>query len=404
MFETEPYSENEFPHPNASEAEIDHQWRVWAAKEIQQRALLGNYILDGLITRMSGELGSIRHTASPLSLPSNEALFDATNSREWFAALRTHITPPIAYRTIFRSLFQPLPIHNPLTSHAYSAFSLRVVLEGLQSLVSDVSSDDMAIVGVPTKFELRHALRTLHAAISSSTHIPTPDRLELLLRWHAICLDCAVDTSLLCRSICARHRIPQYVWGGGPNMKTDLDLAGWASTQEARRALLHAVSIQEIVEQLPRGRAHVIHIPGSLFAAAAVYSVFSLAGLPTVSIPRIVEWDDVLGSSSRSRTISDDPCVILAELSTAQASETKRFVYGSPSAGRARTQQSLSPSHSDWGHAQGHWSNENDGRRDLNLFYELNSEYLLRLAPKCVSVALAECKFAERASEQQALV
>jgi len=243
-----------------------------------------------------------------------------------------------------RSLFQ-LPSNGHLAQSHYSAFSLRVILEGLQSLVSDCESDDLAVVGVPTKFELRRALAEVHEAIKRSSHIPSSDRLELLLRWHAVCLDACVESPVLCRSICSRYKINQHVWGSGSG-PTNLDLSRWSGTEEARRALLHAISIQDIVEQLPRGRAHVIHIPSSLFAAAAVYTVFSLAGLTTVNIPGTVDWRDALSADN-------DPCVILAELSNSNVlSETKQYVYGS--SGRST------------GVADG-------GGRSLNLFYELNS-------------------------------
>lgn len=345
MFDTKQFSRDEIPSGDASDAEIDHQWRLWAAKEIQQRALLGNYVLDGLISRMSGEVASVRHTANPLGLPSNETLFEARTSREWLSIFRSQPmpNPQQSFRSIFRSLFQPHS-NGFLSDPPYSAFSFRVILEGLQSLVSDCENDDLAIVGVPTKTELRRALAEVYASIKRSTYIPLSDRLELLLRWHAICLDACVESLTLCRSICSRYKINQHIYGGGTG-RTDLDLERWTSTEEARRALLHAISIQEIVEQLPRGRAHVIHIPISLYVAAAVYAISSLTGLTTVSIPNSIDWKDVLSTDN-------DPCVILAELSTSSVlSETKRYIYGT-----------------------GKWTGAaNEAGRNLNLFYELNS-------------------------------
>jgi hypothetical protein len=102
--------------------------------------------------------------------------------------------------------------------------------------------------------------------------------------------------------------------------KQVFDLVQWANTHDGRRALLHAVAIQDIVEQLPRGRAHAIHMPSSLFAAATVYSVFSLAGLISVSFPSTIDWKDVLCATN-------DPCVDLAELSgIAVSSNTTRYI------------------------------------------------------------------------------
>jgi hypothetical protein len=84
---------------------------------------------------------------------------------------------------------------------------------------------------------------------------------------------------------------------------------------------LHAIAIQDIVEQLPRGRAHVIHIPSSLFAAATIFCVFSLGGLASVNIPSMVDWETVLSSNYDHRTFPGQPDSI-------SQSETKRYIRG----------------------------------------------------------------------------
>jgi len=93
---------------------------------------------------------------------------------------------------------------------------------------------------------------------------------------------------------------------------------------DARHAILHAVAIQDIVEQLPRGRAHAIHFPSSLFAAATVYTLFLLAGTATVRLPSTVDWADVIYPTN-------DPCVVLVELAgTVFTSDTARYIRGEP--------------------------------------------------------------------------
>jgi hypothetical protein len=202
-----------------------------------------------------------------------------------------------------------------------SAFSLRVILEGLQSLVSDCDGDDVALVGVPTKFELRKALAQIHEKISTTTSVSEPERLEIFLRWHTICLDACKDSSSLCKSVCSRYGVTQHVYPGGYAKKPELDLVSWANTEDARKALLHAIAIQEIVEQLPRGRAHVIHIPSSLFASATVYCVFSLAGLTTVNIPSSVDWQSVLSSGYELVPVLGSP-------DANGLTETRRYIRG----------------------------------------------------------------------------
>jgi hypothetical protein len=104
--------------------------------------------------------------------------------------------------------------------------------------------------------------------------------------------------------------------------KPEPDLIRWANTDDGRRALLRAVAIQDIIKRLPRGRAHAIHMPSSLFAAATVYSVFSLARLVTVKLLSAIDWKDVLFTTN-------DTSMNLAELSGGAISpDTTRYIRG----------------------------------------------------------------------------
>lgn len=311
---------SDLPSLDVSEGEKDRSWRIWAAKEIQQRALLGHYLLDGLIARMTGETPSVRHAANQLSLPSTEAAFEARTANEWLTHLRSQDTVQCSFRTIIRSLFSPVD-QNQMLRYNLSAFSLRVILEGLQSLVSDCDSEDVPMMGVPAKSELRGALAQIHESITISPSLSTSERLETLLRWHTICLDACRDSSLLCRSVCTRYGIHQSVCAGPDPPKPEADLMSWVYTPNGRQALLHAIAIQEIVEALPRGRAHVIHIPSSLFSCSTIYCVFSLGGLTTVNVPDVVHWQTALSSKYEGREIPGQPDSI------AQA-ETKRYMRG----------------------------------------------------------------------------
>jgi hypothetical protein len=333
MYDNDTFSLDKLPSLDAPMEEKDGQWRSWAAHEIQRRALLAQYILDGLVSSASGNPTSTRHAANQLGLACDESLFEASTADEWLIKMQSQPKQDVSFRSIFRSLFSPLDFGR-LPEHTLTSFSLRVILEGVQSLVSD--STEGPSIGAPTRSEIRRALAQVHESITkhhkTTTISSTPsETLEALLRWHSICLDAATDSSTLCRHLCARYNIPQHVVGGSksPHNKTNLDFVAWAKSEDARRALLHAVAIQDAVEQLPRGRAHVLHMPSSLFAAATVYSVFSLAGHGTVVLPRVVDWKDALFTEV-------DPCVILGDLagaggggaSAGSKSVTRRFVRG----------------------------------------------------------------------------
>lgn len=63
-------------------------------------------------------------------------------------------------------------------------------------------------------------------------------------------------------------------------------------------------------------------MPNSLFAAATVYGVFSMAGFSNIHLPRTMDWKHALFTEA-------DPCVILGELSgSTPNSDTRRFVRG----------------------------------------------------------------------------
>ena len=318
MLDSEPFSMECLPFPSASMEEKERQWRTWAAREIQQRALLAYHVLDGLVAQMSGDGTSTRHVANPLVLPSSEAAFDASNVDEWLTHMRSQRPDQPSFRLVFRSLFPPVSSFRPL-DYQLSAFSLRVILEGLQSLVSDSDESDLVAVGVPGRSDVRRALAQVHETVSMSIHLSAEERLEVLLRWHTICLDTMINSTVLCRHVCSCYDIAQHVSGGSRTVKPGFDMTKWVCTPDARRALLHAIAIQDIIEQLPRGRAHVIHMPSSLFAAVTIYVVFSLAGVATIHLPRTIAWQDALLSHADLNLGCDN-----SRAST--GSETRRFV------------------------------------------------------------------------------
>lgn len=293
MFDTPPFSCADLPSLEAPHAEKEHSWRIWAAREIQQRSLLAHYMLNGLISAMTGDPTSVRHAANKSSLPCQEVVFEASTADEWLLQMQIQQADRPTFSSLFPLLFSPLEDPCAL-GYDMSAFSFKVLLEGLQSFITDCSEETAPVMGAPTRTEIRRALCRVYDSISESTILSHADRLETLLRWHTICLDAATRPTLLCE----RSNIDQNEWAIRKRLSSNLGLDQWAHGQEGRRALLHAVAIQDIVEQLPRGRAHAMTMPTCLFAAGMVYTVFALAGLVSVSLPGTVEWTDVLKTTS----------------------------------------------------------------------------------------------------------
>lgn len=342
MFESEPFDLSTIPSCSASESEKDHQWRTWVAREIQQRALLAHYMLDGLISQMSGEPTSIRHATNQLLLPSTEAAFEANTADEWISCMQSSSPKnAISFRTILRQLFRPAG-EIRWQDASLSAFSYKVILEALQSLISDDDTEETA-VGVPTRGEVRRALNQVYESINLNVSLTTADRLETMLRWHSICIDTIVDSSGLCRILCSDHDIDQHIWRNAQRPKSSVDLANWATTPAARTALLHAMTIQEIVEQLPRGRAHTINMPSALFSAATIYSVFALAGQAVHKIPCTVVWQDALAETAQSK---HSPYLALSELSNPASTsnsetDTSRYIRGDVLYGSSGTSRNI---------------------------------------------------------------
>ena len=298
MFDTTAQSDQEILSSYVSEDAKDRRWRCWVGQQIQHRALLALYVVDGLLAQMAGEPTSVRHAANRLGLPGNDRAFEAANADDWMNNMQQEslISPSTSFRTILNSLFSPQP---PLATSNFSAFTVRVILEGIQSVLSECASDTDSIVGVPSKSDVRSALARVHASIAQATWTSTADRLETRLRWHAVCLDSIADTATLCKELCTRWKVEQHVWTSGPAQGTPCGVS-WALSEDARRALLHAIAIQDIVETLPRGRAHAVHMPASLFAASTIYAAFALSEVITIKLVNEVDWPMVMDDTDIS--------------------------------------------------------------------------------------------------------
>jgi hypothetical protein len=292
MLDNTAQSDQEMLSGYVSEEAKDRQWRRWIGHQIQHRALLALYVVDGLIAHMAGEPTSVRHAANRLGLPGNDRAFEAANPDDWINHMQQGwpISATTSFRNVLNTLFSPQP---PLATSTFSAFTVRVILEGIQSVISECASDSDDILGVPSRREVRSALARMHASIAQATSMSTADRLETLLRWHAICLDSIVDTATLCKELCTRWKVEQHVWIGGSSHGKSCG-ASWALSEDARGALLHAVAIQDIVETLPRGRAHAVHMPASVFAASTIYAAFALSEVITIKLVNEVDWPIVM--------------------------------------------------------------------------------------------------------------
>ncbi|KAG4412729.1 hypothetical protein IFR04_014126 [Cadophora malorum] len=297
-----------FPVPSLLAAEEDkiEAWKLWAAQEVQNRGVLGHYVLDGHISQFSGYPACARHVTNPLLMPASDAAFDAATADEWIKEIQASGDDRMSFRELFNDIFSS---PSPTTLHL-SNFTFRVLFEGLQSLSADLQEAGGAVaVGTPRKSEISAALIRIYKD-HLEVRIPSVDQLELLIRWHAIFLDLATPTTALCRKLCAAFDIPQNLHGTSKQDIGDFDLGAWSQSVNGMRAVLHALAIQDIVERMPFSRAHAIHIPAAIFAVSTVYSARSIAGFASITTPKSFKWESVWGNHLDAEANDSDAATV----------------------------------------------------------------------------------------------
>jgi hypothetical protein len=266
-------------------------WKIWAAYETQRRAVLGTYILDSQIAFLSGSPTIACHLSDPLFQASDESIFHASSLEEWSREIQRHEQEPRRYRDLFNLLFS---VHSEWASINMSAFSIIVTLEGIQSLVSKHNQAGGPPFGTPSKINIIQALGLSYGHQICRLPPNSAEKMEVSLRWHTICLDLAVNLALLCGQVCHECEVEQKLFNGRRTSTECIDKAGWPSNMHVRIALLHAISIREIVENLPLNRLHALHVPAAIFGAATVFSGHLICGQAEVRVPLIRNWKHLM--------------------------------------------------------------------------------------------------------------
>lgn len=329
IFECEPYDLGNLPLPSASRELKVQAWKDWVASEISQRALMAHYMLDGLIAHFRGNATSVRHTSNTLKLSSSEAAFQETSVDRWLEYMREIAPESNSFRDVYKQLFVPSD-ELWVETQRCSSFSLRVLLEGLQSMIADSDPVSGAIINPPSEDQISQALSWTYENIMACTDISEVERLEVLLRWHAVCLEVVTKTPGLCKYICTHWKVEQDLWPGKNIREQNFDLPQFAGSSNGRKALLHAEAIQDIIERIPRGRAHVVHMPSSLFAAATIYGAYAFAGKAKVCVPKDVDWRESVLSAASLQSSQSNTANFIQRNSFSQGpafSTSKNLVY-----------------------------------------------------------------------------
>lgn len=273
------------------------EWKKWAARESQLRALLGHYILDSQIAHYTGGPTCQRHASNYLRPPCDNVVFEADTVVEWSSRMRAVPARPTTFAELFNALFTS-QFYDDYLRTSVSPLTAAVLLEGLKSFVLECNVAKGRVVGIPDKPQTLSALGNLHLCIMASNQMSPVDRCNARLRWHAVSLDADADSIILCQQMCVDFNIAQNIFGGKHRKSQSfVILKNWVSTSEAKRALLHAIAIWDTLQDLPLGRLHAIHIPASIFSAAIVYCAYCIVGVPVVQIPTVINWQYVMGGA-----------------------------------------------------------------------------------------------------------
>jgi hypothetical protein len=296
------------PSPDDTAEFVYEAWRGWVARESQLRSLLGMYILDGVISQYSGNPTFAQHMANPLPMPSGELAFSAITSSEWLERqlhLDTHQNS-LRFCDVFRAMFYPEENVNDIVPPDLTFLAIKVILEGLKSLVAESTRIEPHPVGVPSPEEVNLVLDRIRQYIIVHPQLILLERRTAMLRWHAICLDTWKVAARGARRLCFSHGITQHIFGGCERYETDIDPQRHIDKEDARRTLLHAREIQRIASQLPIGLAHDPHVPGAVFAAATTYAAFALAGKSRILFPITVDWNVAVVSFNSHTNVHGD--------------------------------------------------------------------------------------------------
>ena len=302
-----------FLKPNAEPEELQTIWQKWAASESQLRALLGHYILDGQLSAINRQTPAVRHALNFLPLGSRAGTFNARTSAQWAQAYREECDAQAAPQTfcdIFLGLFDLSSTLTP-PPNELSFLSIATVLEGLQSFICDFKqTGGHAAIGVPGASAIGGALSRAYELIASCLALlSSSEKSDLIIRWHAICIDFLCDIPALAQFLGTLPLSTATLGAVRPYRSR--------SVAADRRALLHAIELIRTAETRPSSLGSPVHLLGSLYMASRVLlgcdigarQSSSFAGLYATSLETAsgVDWTRIASVGMEGNACSSTP-------------------------------------------------------------------------------------------------
>lgn len=278
--------------------ETSRRWRIWAEEEVQRRAVLWHYVLDGLISQSSGLPNGIRHTINDIALPCSDAAFEAGTAEDWLSLI-AHESQSTS-TTCRELLLQLFALEAPPPQALWSHTSIPVVMEALQSLITETREAGGPSVGLPSRSDISQALWRLFDSQIKHELQATVSALDLSIRWHVICIGLCADPVSLLQDLRCREAAKQDHHSGNTMMSHDTpSLTEWQRSHLARRALLHATAVIQLMQRLPLGNMDALHIPLSLnILGTIVLAADSIDGTSKIRLPETICWKSVCDLNS----------------------------------------------------------------------------------------------------------
>jgi hypothetical protein len=214
------------------------------------------------------------------------------------------VQTPVPISGIYNHVFDS---QNALPLLNLPSFSVSVVIEGLQSLISEANEVGDCCFGVVTRQQIIQGLLNLYNAnILPSFNSDNRRYSDIIIRWHTVCMEAAAPSTRLYKAICDRYNVPQELGGISTTKPMQkLDIEYWVKSADSMRALLHAVEIIRLLNDIPLAQAHAPHLPIAIFASAVVVSSVCLLDSNILDVPRIPDWEDVWGQIPRPETVHE---------------------------------------------------------------------------------------------------
>jgi hypothetical protein len=201
-----------------------------------------------------------------------------------------------SFQDVYKSLFSSDDIEYNTDihlQHVRTPLDARVILECLHVVVQENHTSQSAgsIISIPSLRQVRKALMRVYGLLNSVWPLGRVERVELMLRWHFVCMDTLCDSIGLLDQLCRHLTVQERIF---KPRSTRLDLCKalrWVKeSPDAKRTLLHAIAVHDSMNQLPLNHVQSLWIPVPLLAVSAVYIIFQWDGTSSIAVPSSVHW------------------------------------------------------------------------------------------------------------------